>query len=135
MVWIDLCNEIIPTSEAKANDMALARKAGHGWMSEGCQTFSRNLKGRKESLKQKSWNTYKIFWMPVLSRGKLHVEVFGEEFPGECAQGAQQMVEKLVSILSIRFPNQSKPKIVMTDRGQRFFLPYWQDRKAMQRCP
>ena len=34
------------------------------------------------------------------------------------------MVEKLVSILSIRFPNQSKPKIVMTDRGRGFcFLP------------
>ena len=59
--------------------------------------------------------------MPVLSRGKLHVEVFGEEFPGECAQGAQQMVEKLASILSIRFPNQAKPKIVMTDRGRGFF--------------
>ena len=72
---------------SSSNDMALARKAGHGWMSEGCQTFNRNLKSRKESLKQKSWNTYKVFWMPVLSRGKLHVEVFGEEFPGECAQG------------------------------------------------
>ena len=33
------------------------------------------------------------------------------------------MVEKLGSILSIRFPNQSKPKIVMTDRGRGFFAP------------
>ena len=33
------------------------------------------------------------------------------------------MVEKLVSILSIRFPNQSKPKIVMTDRARGFFVP------------
>ena len=59
----------------------------------------------------------------MLCRGKLHIEVFNEEFPGECAQGAQQMVEKLGSILSIRFPNQSKPKIVMTDRGRGFFAP------------
>ena len=124
MIWIDLCNDIIPTSEAKANEMALARKAGRGWMSEGSQTFSRNLKGRKEVLKQKSWNTYRIFWMPVLSRGKLHVEVFGEEFPGECPEGVQQAVEKLGSILSIRFPNQSRPKMVMTDRGRGFFFPY-----------
>ena len=60
--------------------------------------------------------------MPVLSRGKLHVEVFGAEFPGECGKGAQQMVEKLDSVLNIRFPNQSKPKIVMTDRGKGFFI-------------
>ena len=139
-IWIDLCNDIIPTSEQKANEMALARKSGQGWMSEGSQTFSRNLKGRKESLKQKSWNTYRIWWMPVLSRGKLHVEVFNAEFPGECAGGAQQArtyvhtyvtyvpvhlqaVEKLRAILNIRFPSKAQPKIVMTDRGRGFYLP------------
>ena len=123
MIWIDLCNDIIPTSEKKATEMALARKGGKGWISPGTQEFSRNLQGKKESLKQKSWNTYKIWWMPVLCRGKLHIEVFNEEFPGECAPGAQQAVEKLASILNLRFPNQSKPKIVMTDRGRGFYHP------------
>ena len=123
LVWFDLCNDIIPTSEQKANEQALARKGGKGWMSEGCQTFSRNLQGRKESLKQKSWNTYRVFWMPVLSRGKLHVEVFNEEFKGECPEGAQQAVERLRSVLNIRFPGPCKPKILMTDRGRGFHHP------------
>ena len=83
LIWVDLCNSIIPTSEKKATEQALARKAGRGWMSPGCQEFSRNLKGRKESLKQNSWDTYKVWWMPVLVRGKFHVECFQAEFPGE----------------------------------------------------
>lgn len=83
LIWVDLCNSIIPTSEKKATEQALARKDGRGWMSPGCQEFSRNLKGRKESLKQNSWDTYKVWWMPVLVRGKFHVECFQAEFPGE----------------------------------------------------
>ena len=35
LVWTDLCNSIIPLSEKKANEMALARKAKRGWMSPG----------------------------------------------------------------------------------------------------
>ena len=61
--------------------------------------------------------------MPVLSRGKLHVEAFNAEFPGECAAGARQAVEKLGAILNIRFPSQAQPKVVMTDRGRGFYLP------------
>ena len=113
VIWIDLCNSIIPTSEKKADQMALARKSGSGWMSPGFQEFSRNLKGKPETLKQKSWNTYKLWWMPVLVRGKLHVECFGLDFPGENSAGAQQAAEKLGPILNKRFPNESKPKIVM----------------------
>ena len=30
LVWTDLCNSIIPLSEKKANEMALARKANQG---------------------------------------------------------------------------------------------------------
>ena len=125
VIWFDLCNSIIPTSEKKADQMALARKSGSGWMSPGFQEFSRNLKGKPETLKQKSWNTYKLWWMPVLVRGKLHVECFGLDFPGENSAGAQQAAEKLGPILNKRFPNESKPKIVMSDRGVGFYHGSW----------
>ena len=90
-------------------------------MSPGCQEYSRNLKGKKECLKQNSANTLKFWWMPVLVRGKLHVECFGADFPGECPAGAGIAAERLGPILNIRFPNDAKPKIVMTDKGRGFF--------------
>ena len=121
LIWIDLCNTIIPTSEKKATQQALARKSGRGWMSPGCQEYSRNLRGKTECLKQNSADTFKVWWMPVLVRGKLHVECFNADFLGECPQGAQQAAQKLGPILNIRFPNETKPKIVMTDKGRGFF--------------
>ena len=54
LIWIDVCNHIMPTTEKIAADQALARKAGRGWMSEGCQHFSKNLQGDKTKLKQNS---------------------------------------------------------------------------------
>jgi len=40
LIWIDLCNSILPTSEKKAAEQALARKDGSGWMSPGCQEYN-----------------------------------------------------------------------------------------------
>ena len=57
----------------------------------------------------------------ALVRGKFHVEMLPASFPGECPEGAAIAVEKLCPILNIRFPNDTKPKIVMTDRGRGFF--------------
>jgi hypothetical protein len=120
VIWIDLCSSILPTSEKKATQQALARKGGRGWMSPGCQEYSRNLRGKKECLKQNSSDTLKVWWMPVLMRGKFHVEFFAD-FPGECPEGAEMAAERLGPILNIRFPNETKPKIVMTDKGRGFY--------------
>ena len=54
-------------------------------------------------------------------RGKLRGECFGADYPGECAEGAQIAAEKLRPILNIRFPNETKPKVVMTDKGKGFY--------------
>ena len=122
LIWVDICNDIIPTTERKATRMAQARKGGKGWMSPGNQIYSRNLKGDKTHLKQKGSDTYKVFWMPVLMRGKLHVEVFSADFPGESPDGAEVCAQKLGPILNIRFPNhQCRPKIVMSDKGCGFY--------------
>ena len=102
LIWIDLCNHILPRTQKIAAKQALARKAGSGWMSEGCQQWSRNLQGSKECLKQGGWGTTRVWWMPVLTRGKLHVEVFVDDFPGENPEGAQQAAERLGPTLNKR---------------------------------
>ena len=48
VVWTDLCNTILPTTEQRAKEMALARKAKKGWISTGSKEKSENLRGRKE---------------------------------------------------------------------------------------
>ncbi len=124
LVWTDLCNSIIPLSEKKANQMALARKGNKGWISPGSELSSENLKGHPEALKQKSWNTMRIWWFPMLSRGKLHVDVFDENFAGETAEGAAELVTKVRSALNVRFQSAaSQPEFLFTDRGRGFYLP------------
>ena len=56
-------------------------------------------------------------------RGKLHVDLLPEDFPGESAEGAAIMVGQLPRAVQARFPNSPKPKIIMTDRGRGFFNP------------
>ena len=55
---------------------------------------------------------------------KLHVDVFDENFPGETAEGAAQLVAKVRSALNVRFQAApSQPGIVFTDRGRGFYAP------------
>ena len=124
LVWTDLCNSIIPLSEKKANEMALACKSKKGWMSPGSELSSENCKGNPEALKQKSWNTMRIWWFPMLARGKLHVDVFGENFPGETPAGAAELVAKVRAALNVRFQSApTQPATLFTDRGRGFYFP------------
>ena len=122
LLWTDLCNSILPLSEKVASEQALARKGGKGWMSKKSKKFSKNLKGKKESLKQKSWDTIRIWWAPFLSRGKLHVEVFDADFPGETPEGAAKLVAKARAVVNTRFRNASTlPDVLYVDRGKGFY--------------
>lgn len=124
VVWTDLCSSILPTTEQSASDQALARKGTKGWVSPGSELATVNLRGRAEVLKQKSWNTQKVWWAPVLARGKLHVVLFDDAFPGENADGAKILVHKVAAAVQARFPAAStKPHVVFVDRGKGFFLP------------
>ena len=123
VIFVDLCNSILPRSAAKASEQALARKGKSGWISEGSQQYSRNLKGKQETLKQKSWDTERVWWAPVLCRGKLHIEVLPRGFPGENPAGAGILARQLPKILKARFPGASLPRVVLTDRGRGFFNP------------
>ena len=92
IAWTDICNSILPRTEAKASAQALSRKGKRGWVSKGCEMHSANLRGKPEELKQNSWGTLKVWWAPVLMRGKLHVVVFDASYPGETPEGAEALV-------------------------------------------
>ena len=122
VVWTDLCNSILPLSEKKATEMALARKGSKGWCSDGCELSAIKLKGRKELLKQRSWDTRRVWWSPFLMRGRLHVTVFDDAFPREVPEGAKMLVPKIRAAINLRFPGAtSKPSWVFVDRGKGFY--------------
>ena len=103
------------------NQLALARKGKRGWVSPDQAEYSRNLKGNEVVLKQNSWGIEKIWWIPVLVRGKLHVELLLSIFPGEKPEAVDAAISKIPGILNARFPNENKPRIVMSDRGPAFY--------------
>lgn len=121
-VWTDICNSILPRSESKQSEQALARKGKKGWQSPGSEMFSQNLRGKQECLKQTSWGTIKVWWAPVLSRGKLHCVIFDDTFPGECPAGASVLVQKVRAAINVRFQAaRSQPTWVFVDRGKGFY--------------
>ena len=101
--------------------MALARKGKKGWGSEKTKKASRNLVGKKEALKQKSWDSIRVWWAPVLACGKLHIEMLGDDFPGEKAEGAPILVSKVKAALNVRFQSGSQPSVLFVDRGAAFW--------------
>ena len=63
---------------------------------------------RQEVLKQQGWGTQRVWWAPILTRGKLHVVVFDENFPGEEPQGVAKLLPKLLAAVNVRFPNAAR---------------------------
>ena len=48
VIWADICNSILPRTEATADAQALARKGSGGWVSAVCEYYSCNLRGKQE---------------------------------------------------------------------------------------
>ena len=121
VVWIDICSSILPRNERKAKVQALARKGKKGWVSPDKKQYVRNLKGKETALKQRSWGTDKVWWMPVLVRGKLHTVVLPETFNAEEPEYIDLAIGKLQGVMNVRFPGTNKPRILMSDRGGAFY--------------
>lgn len=123
IVWTDICNSLLPRTEKRLKEMTLSRKGGKGWRSKKTKLKSKRLRGKPEARKQKGYTAIKVFWAPILTRGKLHVEVLGEDFPGETEEGAAILVAKVRAALNIRFQgaDANPPKTLFTDRGQGFY--------------
>ncbi len=72
-------------------------------------------------MKMNSSDTVRVWWVPILSRGKLHVEPSPDNFPGETEKGAATIVARVRAALNVRFPGGSQPKVLLTDRGNGFY--------------
>ena len=121
LIWTDICNTILPRTQKKHEEQIMARKARKGWGSKKTKLKSRNLKGNVSAIKQKSYDSIRVWWAPVLMRGKLHIEVLGEGFAGENSEGAAVLVSKVRSAVNLRFQSANKPSVIFVDRGQGFY--------------
>ena len=90
-------------------------------MSQRSQAHSQNLRQPKHVLEMRSSDTVRVWWVPILTRGKYHVEPLPENFPGETEEGAAIMVAKVRAALNVRFPAGNAPRVLFTDRGNGFF--------------
>ena len=138
LLWTDICNSILPNTEKKAAEQALARKGSRTWGSADTIHLDAELRGDKRALKTNSWDTRRVWWAPMLTRGKLHVEVLPPDFAGDRPDGAEVFVERLRVGLNRRFPNAEGPRVVFVDRGAGFYNPgdgqiTWQFKAALQR--
>ena len=124
VIWTDISNSIIPGDEKKAFQMTMARKNRRRWHSPDAKGHSENFTPSKDALKQCSFQDHRIYWAPVLARGKLEVLVFDEDFPGETSVGAAALVDRIPRVLARRFPSATRlPRMVFVDRGRGFYAP------------
>ena len=123
VLWTDICCDLQPLSKKKAQLQILARKGASGWQSERSRATSYNRREDKGHLKIKQKNeSRRIYWMPVLARGKLHIEFLGSEFPGDKVEAMPEFVEKLKKATKMCRPSESEqPCIVFVGRGEGFY--------------
>ena len=120
VVWTDICNSVLPTTLRKANAQALAQKGGSGWMSDDAKHEQKNMRGKKQELVLAGKECVRVYWMPVLARGKLHLELLGSEFAGDHVSGMSTFVHKLKASLNTRFRD-DQPATVFVDLGGGFY--------------
>ena len=90
--------------------MVLARKGKKGWMSDGSQQSSQKLWGQKRVTKMSGSDAVKIWFAPILMRGKFHIEVMPDmENPGETKERAEATVAKVKAALNTRFKKDPAP--------------------------
>jgi len=90
-------------------------------MSKSKKNKNYNLRGDDKALKLNSWGTVKVYWAPVVTRGKLHIVFLGSGFPGESTEGVEVLVPKVKTALNIRFQGASAPNMLFVDRGCGFY--------------
>ena len=48
---------------------------------------TKNMRGKKQELVPAGKECLRVYWMPVLARGKLHIEMLGSDFRGDHVDG------------------------------------------------
>ena len=80
-----------------------------------------NLRSKRPELVFHGKECTRVYWMPVLAQGKLHLEALGSRFPGDHVNGMPAFVHKLRSSLNTRFRSDQKPTTVFVDLGGGFY--------------
>jgi hypothetical protein len=92
-------------------------------ISDDAKMYSRNLKGRKEALKQASWEAMRISWVIVLARGKVAIEMLSEDWALDSA-GMADVVGMLPGILRRMLGADAHlPRDLFSDRGTGMYAP------------
>ena len=117
VVWFDPCASILPGSYAQWLKMRQAAGGDKAWISDDAKEYSRNLRGPKYALSQRTWGGCRVNWFMVLARGRVHVEVMPRDWPLTGA-GVALFVARLGGILRRMLGNSPRlPKVVFTDTG------------------
>ena len=124
VVWMDPCCSIVPRSRQHYDRMRQAELGNKKrYISDDARMYSRNLRGRKETLKQATYEAERISWIIVLSRGIVQVHMLPEDWTvnGEgMASVAAQLPEILRNMVGRDAP---LPRLLFTDRGTGMYAP------------
>ena len=123
-VWIDPCASVLPRSQRQYIRMRQAELGNKGRLiSDDAKMYSRNLRGRKEALKQASWEALRISWIIVLARGKVAVEMPPEDWALDGA-GMADAARLLRGILRRMLGGDAHlPRVIFSERGTGMYAP------------
>ena len=121
VVWVDLCSSVLPRTQRMSIKLKKARKGKKGWGSPSQRHKSKNKRLPPNAAKVNSSDTIRVWFVPILTRGKLHIEPLSANFPGETEDGAAEMVARVRAALNIRFQGSTPPKLLFSDRGNGFY--------------
>ena len=79
------------------------------------------MRGKTEDLKLCGSECIRVYWMPILAQGKLHIKLLGSGFPGASRKGMAAFVQKIRAAINKRF-REVPPEIVLVDRGGGFYV-------------
>lgn len=121
-IWVDPCHNILTTSRRQVFDQA---QASYGkakrWMSCDQRVYSRNTRSSPYGGKQQQFGDRKVWWFIVLTRGKVHIEVMGNEWR-QTGAGMAEFVERLPTVLTRMVGgSEAWPRVVFSDRGPGFY--------------
>ena len=124
VVWIDPCASVLPRSRLQYVRMRTAELGNKKRLiSNDAKEYNRNLRGRKETLKQASYSSMRISWFIVLARGKVAIEMLPEEWQLNGA-GMAEVIELLPGVLRRMLgENAHIPRVLFTDRGTGMYAP------------
>ena len=121
LIWFDPCSTTSPAGPKKAADFEQATRGTKGYISADARAYSRNLRRPKQWATQCSWGDRRIWWVLVMSRGRMAVEVMPEGWKDDAA-GMGHFARRVPSILNLG-SSAAKPKVLYSDRGPGMFVP------------